>query len=287
DPSYREDIQTLAGLQVQGSDGRLVPLHSVAEIKFGSGPAEISRYDRARQITVDAGLDSNTTIGEAMKAVHELKVYKEMPASIKEQPAGDAEIQRDVFTGFGTAIAYAILLIYAVLVLLFGGFLQPITIMASLPLSLCGALLGLIVTGNSLGMYGLIGIVMLLGLVTKNAILLVEYCLKAMRAGMSRDEAIRAAGSIRMRPIIMTTIAMIAGMLPIAMKLGAGSEARAPMAIAVIGGLVTSTILTLVIVPVVFTYIDDFQNWLLSFFKKDKAQPESEESSTKIASTRR
>lgn len=289
DPQYRKDIQVLAGLQVQGADGRLVPLRSVAEIKFGSGPAEITRFDRARQITVDAGLSADTTLGEAMKAVHNLKAYKEMPASIKEQPMGDSEIQRDVFTGFGTAIGYAILLIYAVLVLLFGGFLHPITIMVSLPLSLCGALLGLWMTNNSLGMYGLIGIVMLMGLVTKNAILLVEYCLKAMRAGMTRDEAIRAAESIRMRPIVMTTIAMIAGMIPIALKWGAGSEARAPMAIAVIGGLITSTILTLVIVPVVFTYIDDFQNWLMRFFKKNNSQSSenTEEPQSKPASTRR
>ena len=288
DPKYRQDIQVLEGLQVQGKDGRMVPLKSVAQVKFGSGPAEISRYDRARQITVDAGLNADTTIGEAMKAVHALKAYKEMPANIKEQPVGDGEIQRDVFTGFGTAIGYAILLIYAVLVLLFGGFLHPITIMVSLPLSLCGALLGLVVSNNSLGMYALIGIVMLMGLVTKNAILLVEYCLKAMRAGMTRDEAIRAAESIRMRPIVMTTIAMIAGMLPIAFKWGAGSEARAPMAIAVIGGLITSTILTLVIVPVVFTYIDDFQNWLLKRFKKPESKGEQPgESQSKIASTRR
>jgi multidrug efflux pump subunit AcrB len=286
DPSYREDLQTLENLQVLGADGHLVPLRSVAKVKFGSGPATITRYNRARQITVDAGLTADTTIGEAMKAVHALKVYKEMPPGVKEQAVGDAEIQRDVFTGFGTAIAYAILLIYAVLVLLFGGFLHPITIMVSLPLSLCGALLGLVVTGNSLGMFGLIGIVMLMGLVTKNAILLVEYCLKAMRAGMTRDEAIRAAGSVRMRPIIMTTVAMIAGMVPIALKWGAGSEARAPMAIAVIGGLITSTVLTLVIVPVVFTYIDDFQNWLLGFFKKGK-RDESEESPSRVASTRR
>jgi hydrophobic/amphiphilic exporter-1 (mainly G- bacteria), HAE1 family len=288
EPKFREDVQVLEGLLVQGSDGRLVPLRSVGEFKLGSGPAEISRYDRARQISVDAALNSDTTIGEAMKAVKELPIYKKMPSSIREQPVGDAEIQRDVFTGFGTAIGYAVLLIYTVLVLLFGGFLHPITIMVSLPLSLCGALLALVITGNSLGMYGLIGIVMLMGLVTKNSILLVEYCLKAMRAGMTRAEAIRAASTVRMRPIIMTTIAMIAGMLPIALKLGAGSEARAPMAIAVIGGLITSTILTLVIVPVVFTYVDDFQNWIMALVNKRKPEgPHPEEAQPRIASTRR
>jgi multidrug efflux pump subunit AcrB len=289
DTKYRNDVQVLAGLQVLANDGHLVPLRSVAQIKFGSGPAEITRYDRARQITVDSALTADTTLGEAMKLIHALPIYKNMPSSIKEQPMGDAEIQRDVFTGFGTAIGYAILLIYAVLVLLFGGFLHPITIMVSLPLSLCGALLALVVTGNSLGMYGLIGIVMLMGLVTKNAILLVEYCLKAMRAGMTRVEAIKAASSVRMRPIIMTTIAMIAGMVPIAMKMGAGSEARAPMAIAVIGGLITSTILTLIVVPVVFTYIDDFQNWILRLAGKNQAgdETQAEDAQSRIASTRR
>lgn len=290
DPKYREDVQVLEGLQVLGADGRLVPLRAVAQIKLGSGPAEISRYDRGRQISLDAALVTGTSLGDAMKAVHQLPAYKKMPPSIREQPVGDAEIQRDVFTGFGTAIGYAVLLIYTVLVLLFGGFLHPITIMVSLPLSLCGALLALVVTGNSLGMYALIGIVMLMGLVTKNAILLVEYCLKAMRAGMTRREAIKAASTVRMRPIVMTTIAMIAGMLPIALKLGAGSEARAPMAIAVIGGLITSTILTLVIVPVVFTYIDDFQSWILKIFgqkKQQEANPDPSDSQSRIASARR
>ncbi|MBY0358034.1 MAG: efflux RND transporter permease subunit [Candidatus Obscuribacterales bacterium] len=277
DPQYRKDIQVIAGLQVMGADGHLVPLRSVSQITFGSGPAEITRYDRARQVTIDAGLEANTTLGEAMKRIHELPAYKNRPREIQEQPLGDAEIQRDVFSGFGTAIGYAILLIYAVLVLLFGGFLHPLTIMVSLPLSLCGALLGLMLTGNSLGLYGLIGIVMLMGLVTKNAILLVEYCLKEMRAGVPREEAIHAAGSIRMQPIMMTTIAMIAGMLPIALKWGAGAEARAPMAIAVIGGLFTSTILTLVVVPVVFTYIDDFQNWLFKLFPGAKFVEKTDE----------
>lgn len=263
EPRFRNDIQVIAGLQVLGNKGALVPLRSVSTIEMGSGPAQIDRYDRRRQVTVDAGLEASVPLGDAMKAVHKLKAFQNLPASVTEQPLGDAEIQRDVFSGFATAISSAVMLIYAVLVLLFGGFLHPLTIMVSLPLSLCGAMLALVATKNSLGLYGLIGIVMLMGLVTKNAILLVEYCLKSLRAGVSREEAIRAAGRIRMQPIVMTTIAMIAGMVPIAIQLGAGSEARSPMAIAVIGGLITSTLLTLLIVPVVFTYIDDFQHWLL------------------------
>jgi HAE1 family hydrophobic/amphiphilic exporter-1 len=145
---------------------------------------------------------------------------------------------------------------------LFGGFLHPLTIMMSLPLSLCGALIGLVCLHQSIGLYALIGITMLMGLVTKNAILLVEYGLLAMRKGLPQREAIVLAGETRMQPILMTTIAMIAGMMPIALGLGAGSEARSPMAISVIGGLISSTVFTLVVIPVVFTYIDDFQNWL-------------------------
>jgi multidrug efflux pump subunit AcrB len=185
-----------------------------------------------------------------------------MPKSISELPLGDAEIQRDIFSGFATAISSAVMLIYAVLVVLFGGFLHPLTIMMSLPLSLCGALIGLVLFKQSVGLYALIGITMLMGLVTKNAILLVEYGLMAMKQGVPQREAIILAGETRMQPILMTTIAMIAGMLPIALGIGAGSEARAPMAIAVIGGLVTSTVFTLVVIPVVFTYVDDFQKWL-------------------------
>ncbi len=158
------------------------------------------------------------------------------------------------------------MLIYAVLVVLFGGFLHPLTIMMSLPLSLCGALIGLVCLHQSIGLYALIGITMLMGLVTKNAILLVEYGLLAMRKGLPQREAIVLAGETRMQPILMTTIAMIAGMSPIALGLGAGSEARSPMAISVIGGLISSTVFTLVVIPVVFTYIDDCQTWLRKKF---------------------
>jgi multidrug efflux pump subunit AcrB len=240
---------------------------------MGSGPAQIDRMDRARQVTIDASLAPGLTLGEALKKVHSLPAYKTMAASINDVPTGDVEIQKDIFSGFGQALAAAILLIYAVLVLLFEGYLHPFTIMMSLPLALGGALMGLVVFHESLGFYALIGIVMLMGLVTKNAILLVEYCLMAMKAGKTRHQAIIESGEARMRPILMTTVAMISGMLPIALKFGAGSEARAPMAICVIGGLITSTLLTLIVVPVVFTYIDDFQKWFMRFMPKASGEP--------------
>lgn len=266
DPRYREDFEIMGNMKVLGNDGRMVPLSNVATISMGSGPATLQRYDRAQQVTIEASMAPSVTLGQVLQQVHNLPAYKSLPAEVKEQPAGDAEIQRDVFAGFGGAITYAIMLIYVVLVLLFGGFLHPLTIMVSLPLSLGGALMGLLVFGKSLGLYALIGIVMLMGLVTKNAILLVEYCLLMMHQGVPRDEAIIKAGHTRMKPIMMTTVAMIAGMIPISMGFGAGSEVRSPMALAVIGGLVSSTLLTLVVVPVVFTYIDDFQQWLITKF---------------------
>ncbi|MBC8122178.1 MAG: efflux RND transporter permease subunit [Gemmatimonadaceae bacterium] len=273
DPAFRGNLNTIENLQVTGKDGRLVPLKAVADVEVGSGAAQIDRYDRARQVTVGANLAPDLDLGPAIARVRELNVLRNLPAGVREQLTGDAESQRDIFNGFGSTIAIAVLLIYAVLVLLFGGFLQPLTIMMSLPLSLGGAVIGLLAFDKSLGLYALIGIIMLMGLVTKNAILLVEYCLMAMKEGQPRHEAIMSAGEARMRPILMTTIAMIAGMVPIALEIGAGSETRSPMAVAVVGGLMTSTLLTLVVVPVVFTYIDDLGQWLGKITVRDRAQP--------------
>lgn len=276
DPAYRKNLEVIGNLKVYGVDGRLVPLRSVATVDMGSGPSQIDRFDRARQVTIESGLAPNLPLGEAVKAVHKLPAFKSLPASVVERPSGDVEIQRDVFAGFGSAIFFAILLIYVVLVLLFQSFLHPFTIMMSLPVALGGALIALMLAGQSLGLYGLIGIVMLMGLVTKNAILLVEYCLMAMKSGTTRRQAIVEAGETRMRPILMTTMAMIVGMAPIAVGWGAGAEARAPMALSVLGGLITSTLLTLVLVPVVFTYVDDFQTWVADFFTKTKPHAPSE-----------
>ena len=268
DPHYRHDLETIRNLRVSGKGGRLVPLSSVADVEMGSGPAQIDRLDRARQVTIDASLSPDLPLGQALSLVHQLPAYKSLPANIVDNLSGDVEIQRDIFSGFASALLAAILLIYAVLVLLFEGYLHPFTIMMSLPLALGGALMALVMAQQSLGFYALIGIVMLMGLVTKNSILLVEYCLMAMKQGKHRYQAIVESGEARMRPILMTTVAMIAGMLPIALGIGAGSEARAPMAICVIGGLITSTLLTLIVVPVVFTYVDDLQQRFLKFLPK-------------------
>lgn len=273
DPKYRGDLQEIERLKIRAANGDLIPLGSVARVEIGQGASQINRIDRRRQVKIEASLSPETTLGEALKAVHQLPVMSPLPKGVHEQPAGDAEIQADVFRGFALAMGSAVLLIYVVLVLLFGDFFQPMTIMASLPLAIGGAIMGLLFTGQPLGMYALIGIVMLMGLVTKNAILLVEHCLQVRQSGISRHEALIRAGETRLRPILMTTIAMIAGMLPIAMGVGAGAEVRAPMAIAVIGGLISSTFLTLLVVPVVYTFVDDLEHFLLRLVRRRKELP--------------
>jgi len=266
--SDAQELSTIQNMPILGSDGITVPLSGVADISFQSTPSLITRYARERETTVSADFDSSMTLGSACESVHELPAYKELTPSINVTPIGDAKLQTNIFKGFSWAILLAFLLKYAVLAILFGNFLHPLTIMVSLPLSLCGALLGLVACHQSVGLYALIGILMLMGLVTKNSILLVDYAIVLMRKGMDARSAIVEANKTRMRPITMTTVAMIAGMLPIAIGLGAGSETRAPMAIAVIGGLMTSNFFTLLVVPVVFTFIHDLQSSLTGLLSK-------------------
>ncbi len=274
-PESRENLDTLAQIRVPTRSGGSVALRNVATIGFGYGPSQIDRYDRQRQVSIKANLAEGVALGQAMDAVRNTEAYKKMPKEVVERPAGDAEIQKDVFEGFAFAMGSAILLIYAVLVLLYSDFFHPLTIMLSLPLSIGGALVALVATQEPLGLYALIGIVMLMGLAIKNSILLVDYCLMAEAAGVPRDLAVLESGEARMRPILMTTVAMIAGMFPIALGIGAGSEIRQAMAIAVIGGLITSTLLTLLVVPVVHTYIDDLERLVIRLgFSRFKAREE-------------
>ncbi len=262
DPKARADIETLKNLKVPGQNNTLVPLTAVADIRLGSGPAKIDRYDRARQVSVEANLQG-TSLGDAVNAVRKLPAMNPLPTGVVEQPAGDAEIMGEIFARFGGAVAVAVLCIYAILVLLYNNFLHPLTIMVALPLSFGGALIGLLIAQKALGLYALIGIVLLLGIVTKNSILLVDYTLINQEEGKSQREAIIEAGVSRLRPIIMTSLASIAGTVPLALGLGPGAEVRSPMGIAVMGGFTTSTLLTLVVVPVLFTYVDNLQYWIV------------------------
>jgi HAE1 family hydrophobic/amphiphilic exporter-1 len=269
DPDRRNDLATIENLRVMTSSGVSVPLKSVADISLGAGPAQIDRFDRSRKVAVEGDLIAGAEIGPALAKIYALPALQNLPSEVHLSKYGNAEQMGVLQKDFGTALAASLLLIFAVLVLLFGNFFQPPTIMMALPLSVGGALVALLIADKALSMPAMIGLLMLMGIVTKNSILLVEYAIVAIRdRGLNRTDALIDAGRKRARPIIMTTVAMIAGMIPIAIGLGADSDFRSPMAIAVIGGLVTSTLLSLVVIPAVFTYFDDLQNWVVPRLKR-------------------
>jgi len=256
DPTVRGDVSLLGQLRVRGTDGP-VALASLAEIGFGSGPAQVDRIDRSRNVTLTVELGGRA-LGEVMREAKQLPSMRTLPPSVRLVEQGELERMSELFGNFGVAMAVGVFCIYGVLVLLFHDFLQPATILAALPLSVGGALIALLVSGNAFSMPTVIGLLMLMGIVTKNSILLVEYAVMARRDhGMNRADALLDACHKRARPILMTTIAMGAGMLPIALGLGADPSFRQPMAIVVIGGLLTSTVLSLLVVPSIFVLMDD------------------------------
>jgi multidrug efflux pump subunit AcrB len=273
--SVRQDINAIGQIRVEASNG-LVALSNLADIRIGSGPSQIVRRDRSRQATITVEL-AGRTLGEVMAEANQLPSLRSLPSGVTQVAAGEAERMAELFGSFGGAMLAGVLCIYVVLVLLFHDFLQPATILAALPLSVGGAFAALLITGNSFSLASIIGLLMLMGIVTKNSILLVEYAVMARREhGMSRFDALMDACHKRARPILMTTIAMVAGMLPIAMGWGVDDPSfRGPMAIAVIGGLMTSTLLSLLIIPVVFTYVDDALVWMKRRVSRVK-RPEEE-----------
>jgi multidrug efflux pump subunit AcrB len=268
DSAARADLDLLGRLTVPGTRGPVM-LSQVATLEVAGGPAVIDRYDRSRNINFDIELAS-LPLGEVAVAVQNLPAIKNLPPGVAVREVGDAEVMGELFASFGLAMLTGVLCIYIVLVLLFKSLLHPVTILFALPLSLGGAFVGLLVADKSFSMPSLIGLIMLMGVATKNSILLVEYAILARREhGMTRWEALMDACRKRARPIIMTTLAMGAGMMPIAIGLGAADTSfRAPMAIAVIGGLITSTFLSLLIIPAVFTYVDDLGQWTARKFSK-------------------
>ncbi len=255
--SARGQVDILANLKLTTTRGVTVPLSALAEFQFSQGPTSISRYDRVRRIAVEADLSGTDALGEALKAVYALPAAQNLPPGVTLKESGDAEIMVEVFQGFADAMTAGLMMVLAVLVLLFSSIVQPITILLSLPLSIGGVIFALFITNKAVSMPVVIGILMLMGIVTKNAIMLVDFALERMADGMNRTEAIIDAGRKRARPIVMTTIAMAAGMMPSALGIGDGGEFRSPMAIGVIGGLLVSTILSLVFVPAAFTILDD------------------------------
>jgi multidrug efflux pump subunit AcrB len=252
----RQDLSLLERLSVPGARGP-VPLSSVATLSLDSGPALINRYDRQRNINFEIALGGRA-LGDVEREALALPSLRELPPGVMQTTVGDAEAMAELFQSFTLAMGAGVLCIYIVLVLLFKDFVQPVTILAALVLSVPGAFLALAITRSAISMPSMIGLIMLMGIATKNSILLVEYAIVARRdRGLSRLDALLDACHKRARPIVMTTIAMGAGMLPIALGLGVDPSFRAPMAIVVIGGLITSTFLSLLVIPVVFTYVDD------------------------------
>ncbi len=257
----RRDMSTLENLPVPTASGSAVPLKAVADITFGQGPTRIRRYNQSRRVALEADLNG-VELGVAMERINALPSLKNRPQGVNVVTTGDAELQDELFASFGLAMATGVLMVFAVLVLLFARVFQPITILSALPLSIGGAAVALLLSGMAFSLPVVIGFLMLMGIVAKNSILLVDFAIEEMRAGKDRFTALLEAGHKRARPIVMTTVAMIAGMVPTVLGFHGDSSFRAPMAVAVIGGLLTSTALTLVVVPAVFTLIDDIEGWL-------------------------
>lgn len=257
----RSDLASLGELMI--ATGRtaangaplMVRLDQVADIGIMPAPAEIRRIDNRREILVSANI-AGRTLGDVTETLQGLTAGLDLPNGYRIRFGGDAETMQETVGHMVTALSMAVIFIYIVLASQFGSFLQPLAIMASLPLSLVGVLIGLMIAGSTINMFSLIGFIMLMGLVTKNGILLVDFANRERRRGLSLNEALENAGVIRFRPIIMTTLAMIFGMIPLGLAVGGGGAQRAPMAHAVVGGLISSTLLTLIVVPTILSYLD-------------------------------
>ena len=258
----REDISRITALKVPTATGEMVPLSAVADIRLGEGPATISRFNRERLATIGANLPVGVALGTASERFKEIAATVKLPGTARLQESGDAEIQTELFASFANAMLLGLMLMLSVLILLFRSAIQPFTILFSLPLAIGGVAAALILTGSALSMPVLIGMLMLMGIVSKNAILLIDFAIEMRARGMERLQAVVEAGHKRARPIVMTSIAMSAGMLPSALGVGEGGSFRAPMATAVIGGIIVSTVLSLVVVPAFYLIMDDL-SWLL------------------------
>ncbi|ASY58476.1 efflux RND transporter permease subunit [Sinorhizobium sp. CCBAU 05631] len=255
-PKTRTNLDDIRNMRVAGTTGS-VDLGSIADIRIGGSPSEIDRIDRMRNVTLSVELNGRI-LGDVYREAKALPALQHLPPGVTLVEQGELQRSSELFQSFALAMAIGVFCIYAVLVVLFHDFLQPFTILMALPLSLGGALLPLVVTGTSFSMPAVIGLLMLMGVVTKNSILLVEYAIMSRRQGMSRFDALVDACHKRARPIVMTTIAMGSGMLPAALSLtGGDSSFRQPMAIVVIGGVIMSTLLSLIVIPVIFTFVDD------------------------------
>ena len=255
----RRNLSSIQNLPVPTSSGGSVPLSSIAQISLGSGPVSIQRYNQNRRVFVGADLAEGVAKGTAMTAIKALPTMKNLPAGVSNAPFGQDRWQADMMSSFAQALVAGVFLVFAVLVLLYHRFVSPLVNMASLFLAPLGGMIALLLTGNVLSLPVFIGILMLFGIVAKNSILLIDFAIEEMQKGADKFTAIVEAGHKRAQPIIMTTVAMTAGMVPTAVSLSGDGAWRAPMGVVVIGGLILSTMLTLVIVPAGFSLADGFE----------------------------
>jgi multidrug efflux pump subunit AcrB len=262
----RRNLATIQNLPVPTANGGSVPLKVIADVEFGAGPTQIRRYNQIRRIVVGADLAPGLVTSDAMAKINELPTMKNLPQGVRKLNIGDSKFQAEMLTNFAVAVVSGILLVFAVLVLLYKRIMPPFVNMGSLLLAPLGGALALHLTGNPISMPVFIGLLMLLGIVAKNSILLIDFALEEMDKGVPQIEAIIDAGHKRAQPIVMTTVAMVAGMVPTAISLTGDGAWRAPMGITVIGGLILSTLLTLVIVPAGFSLADSFEKWLAPKF---------------------
>ncbi len=277
DQASREDLARIAALKITAANGQSVPLSSVAEVRIAAGPSTVDRLNRERRATIGANLPVGVALGTATTRFNEIVASVELPPTVRVQESGDAEVQQELSAAFGNAMIMGLMLVLTVLILLFASVIQPFTILLSLPLAIGGVAAALILTNSAVSMPVLIGILMLMGIVTKNAILLVDFAVEMRAQGMDRFTAVLEAGHKRARPIVMTSIAMSAGMLPSALGVGEGGSFRAPMATAVIGGIIVSTVLSLVIVPAFFLIMDDLSRLLAWIFGRFVGKKDEEE----------
>jgi HAE1 family hydrophobic/amphiphilic exporter-1 len=266
-PDQAISPEDIGALKARTRTGEMVRLDTVVEIRHGVGPVNINRSDRQRSILLTGNLEG-IPLNRALETVDEILV-EELPDGYQAKVTGQAEEFGDAMSALIFAIWLAVLIVYMLLASQFNSLLHPFTIMFAMPPAMTGALLALLLTGYTINIMSVIGIILLFGLVTKNSILLVDLTIQKQQQGLDRESALREACPIRLRPILMTALSMIFGVLPVALALGEGGEARAPMAVATAGGMTTSTIMTLFVVPVVYAYMDRFSAWITRRDKKE------------------
>jgi HAE1 family hydrophobic/amphiphilic exporter-1 len=275
-PEVRRDVQDISTLPLvvqRGQAAETIPLAQVVTIRSELGPAQIEHLDRDRVISVQANT-LNRPLSEAMADINRRLASLNLPPGYSRSVGGDVEDQQDVFGRIFTALAVAFLLMYFVLVVQFGSFLEPFAILISLPLSLIGVMLALLLTGSTLNLMSLIGVMMLMGVVAKNAILLIDFAKWSEEEGKNRHEALIEAGRVRLRPILMTSFALVAGMVPVAIARGEGADFRAPMGLAIIGGVITSTLLTLLVIPTIYDILAGWRDRVTNWVRARRHAPE-------------